>query len=130
MMYHTGIPPGNASTTPVVRRLAFSDVVADGVVNHAGFCVPLGARLAQQAGQAAWAGRARRPGQEMPALLAVFQGLPESPLEGVLLSDVRLSGVRTGGGGSSGGGTVLCANASVTSSGVIIDGRPRRVDCG
>eukprot|EP00937_MAST-01D_sp_MAST-1D-sp2_P001843 g1843.t1 len=108
MMYHRGIPQGNRSTTPVMQRIAFRNVVAERVNGHTGFCVPLGARLQDKA-----AG----------VFMAFFQGLPESPLKGVVMTNVSLDGVA---GGAS---DVFCNDASVESSGVVIDGRPEKVAC-
>ena len=120
MMYHRGIPPGNASTTPTVRNILFSRVNASGVGTHAGFCMPLGAAPPPRRQQ-----RLQQPRHSHDAapLLALFQGLPESPMERVVLQDVWLAGPA----GSD--GMVQCANASVRAGDVVIDGHSQHIAC-
>ena len=115
MMYHQGIPPGNASTTPAVRRIAFRNISATDVADHAGFCMPLGAVPRGQP--------LLLVDPPSPGLMALFQGLPESPLENILLQDVQLSGPR------SAACAVQCTNATVTSSNVKIDRQPTQIEC-
>ena len=114
MWGQVGIPPGNATTTPTMRAVSFRNVSATGVAGHPGFCMPLGV---SEAGLTA-VSRSTEPHS-----LAIFEGLPESPLRAITLDGVRLSGP------PSAAAAVQCENATVESERVTVDGKMRRIEC-
>lgn len=116
MQYHLGIPVGNATTTPVMRNIRFTDIDATGVVSHPGFCVPLGVIADTEAETGA------RVGSQS---LAIFKGIDESPLRGVVLENVRLSGPSS----ITSGAAVQCVDATVRSVAFDVDGKPAVLAC-
>ena len=111
--YHRGIPVGNSTTTPIIRRVIFRDIVATNIVSHPGFCVPLGSSIDDTV--ASTATMAPAVGSRS---LAIFKGIGESPLQNVELERVQLSGSvpRVA--------AVQCENATVHSQQLVVDGRP------
>lgn len=102
-LYHSGIPRGNASTTPILRNISFEGVVAERIIGHPGFCKPLGFV------------RSSRVGVKVQQPLALLLGLPESRLQGVALDRVSLSGPSSTG--------IECADAHIVTSALKVNGR-------
>lgn len=118
MRYHTGIPVGNKTTTPTIRDVHFRRWNATQIVGHSGFCAPLGSRgnFSEDSSLAPHFGA---------DALALFEGLPESWLQGVVLTDVHISGVP----GSPVRG-VECEDGDIVGRGVSINGESAHIVCG
>lgn len=112
LQYHTGIPPGNATTTPRMQNITFTNVLASEIGGHPGFCMPLDAKAQQGLTVGG-----------LPQPLAIFQSLPESPLASVRLNNVSISGPK------SSAAEIVCVDASVARTKVTVDGRAATITC-